>query len=54
MENMKISNTGGKYKRTKLNYKMTITNETVFTDSDHHVITAFCLNKLLRDLQRNS
>ncbi|KAH0898961.1 hypothetical protein HID58_048529, partial [Brassica napus] len=31
-----MSNTGGKYKPTKLNHKMTITNETVFTDSDHH------------------
>ncbi|KAL0835036.1 hypothetical protein Bca101_086925 [Brassica carinata] len=34
IQNMKISGTGGKYKPTKLGYKMNITNDTVFTDSD--------------------
>lgn len=33
MQNMKISGTGGKYKPTKLAYKMNITNATVFADS---------------------
>lgn len=31
---MKISGTGGKYKPTNLAYKMSITNDTVFADSD--------------------
>ncbi|XP_056850733.1 uncharacterized protein LOC108820440 [Raphanus sativus] len=36
IENMKISGTGGKFKPTKLSYKMNIINDTVFTDSDHN------------------
>ncbi|KAL0750004.1 hypothetical protein Bca101_032007 [Brassica carinata] len=34
IQNTKISGTSGKYKPTKLGYKMNITNDTVFTDSD--------------------
>ncbi|XP_022544100.1 replication protein A 70 kDa DNA-binding subunit A-like [Brassica napus] len=34
IQNMKISGTGGKYKPTNLAYKMSITNDTVFADSD--------------------
>ncbi|XP_048629918.1 uncharacterized protein LOC106360943 [Brassica napus] len=34
IQNVKISGTGGKYKPTNLGYKMNITNDTVFADSD--------------------
>ncbi|KAF8077313.1 hypothetical protein N665_1046s0001 [Sinapis alba] len=41
IENIKISGTGGKYKPTKLSYKMNIINDTVFTDSDHEDDSSF-------------
>ncbi|XP_018448606.1 uncharacterized protein LOC108820125 [Raphanus sativus] len=41
IENMKISGTGGKFKPTKLSYKMNIINDTVFTDSNHNDDSSF-------------